>query len=72
VTFEVAGVEPDAVSQQLRERWKINTSGSGITSTRFDMEARGIERVVRSSTHYFTTDDEIDLLASAVEEIARG
>jgi cysteine desulfurase/selenocysteine lyase len=72
VTFEVAGVEPDAVSQQLRERWKINTSGSGITSTRFDMEARGIERMVRSSTHYFTADEEIDLLASAVEEIARG
>jgi selenocysteine lyase/cysteine desulfurase len=35
------------------------------------MESRGIHQLVRSSTHYFTTDEEIDLLASAVEEIAR-
>lgn len=72
VTFEVAGVDPDAVSQRLRSTWKINTSSSGVSSTRFDMESRGIERLVRTSTHYFTTDEEIDLLASAVEEIARG
>lgn len=71
VTFEIAGVAPGAASNELRRRWKINTSSSGITSTRFDMEARGIEQMVRSSTHYFTTDEEIDLLASAVEEIAR-
>ncbi len=71
VTFEIVGHDPDAVSKKLRETWKINTSGSGISSTRFDMESRGIERMVRSSTHYFTTDDEIDLLATAVEQIAR-
>jgi selenocysteine lyase/cysteine desulfurase len=71
VTFEIEGHDPDAISRTLRERWKINTSGSGISSTRFDMESRGIERMVRSSTHYFTTDDEIDLLATAVEQIAR-
>jgi selenocysteine lyase/cysteine desulfurase len=71
VTFEIEGHDPDAISETLRKRWKINTSGSGVSSTRFDMESRGIERMVRSSTHYFTTDDEIDLLASAVAEIAR-
>ena len=54
----------------LRKRWKINTSSSTITSTRFDMESRGLEQMVRSSTHYFTTDAEIDLFASAVEESA--
>ena len=70
VTFEVDGIEPSTVSDRLRAEWKINSSGSGITSTRFDMESRGIEHLVRTSTHYFTTDDEIDLLASAVEEIA--
>jgi cysteine desulfurase/selenocysteine lyase len=71
VTFEIEGHDPDAVSRTLRAQWKINTSGSGISSTRFDMESRGIERMVRSSTHYFTTKEEIDLFASAVEEIAR-
>jgi selenocysteine lyase/cysteine desulfurase len=71
VSFEIQGHDPDAISETLRKRWKINTSGSGVSSTRFDMESRGIERMVRSSTHYFTTDDEIDLLASAVEDIER-
>lgn len=71
VTFEVTGLDPDSVTRQLRERWKINTSATGVTSTRFDMEPRGIERMVRSSTHYFTTDEEIDLVASAIEELAR-
>lgn len=70
VTFEVEDVDPGSVSQRLREQWKINTSGSGITSTRFDMESRGIQNMVRSSTHYFTTDEEIDQLTSAVAEIA--
>jgi selenocysteine lyase/cysteine desulfurase len=71
VSFEIAGIEPELASKLLRERWKINTSGSGITSTRFDMEARGIQRMVRASTHYFTTAEEIDLCASAVAELAR-
>lgn len=71
VTFEVDGIAPDAVGARLRSDWKINTSASGVSSTRFDMESRGIRQVVRSSTHYFTTGEEIDLLAAAVEEIAR-
>jgi cysteine desulfurase / selenocysteine lyase len=70
VTFEVEGIDPNTTEERLRERG-INTSTSSVSSTRFDMEARGIKRITRSSTHYFTTDDEIDLLADAVEEIAR-
>lgn len=69
VTFEIDGVDPADTKQQLKAR-SINTSGAGISSTRFDMEARGIERLTRCSTHYFTTDEEIDLFASAVEAIA--
>jgi selenocysteine lyase/cysteine desulfurase len=71
VTFEIDGHEPDDVSARLRQEWKINTSSSGVSSTRFDMESRGIDRMVRSSAHYFTTDEEIELLATAVETIAR-
>jgi len=72
VTFEIAGIDPQLANQRLRSEWNINTSGSGISSTRFDMESRGINNMVRSSTHYFTTDEEIDLFATAVEEIGRG
>lgn len=71
VTFEIEGHDPEAVNHALRKRWKINTSASTVSSTRFDMESRQIERMVRSSVHYFTSDEEIDLLASAIEEIAR-
>lgn len=70
VTFEVEGHSPSEMNDILRKRWKINTSSSTVTSTRFDMESRGLEQMVRSSTHYFTTGEEIDLFAAAVEEIA--
>ncbi len=71
VTFEIAGADPVETTRRLRER-SINTSSSGVSSTRFDMESRGIENMTRSSVHYFTTGEEIDLLANAVEDIARG
>jgi selenocysteine lyase/cysteine desulfurase len=30
------------------------------------MEARGLDKVVRSSVHYLTTDEEIDQLVTAL------
>ncbi len=70
VTFEIEGMDPEETSKLLRNKG-INTSASGIASTRFDMEARGIQQLTRTSTHYFTTDEEIDLLCSSIEEIIR-
>lgn len=70
VTFEIEGVDPSDTKRRLHER-SINTSGASVSSTRFDMEARGIDRMTRASTHYFTTAGEIDLFADAVAEIAR-
>lgn len=70
VTFEIEGVDPAETKRHLQAR-SINTSGASISSTRFDMEARGIERMTRCSTHYFNTGEEIDLFAAAVEELAR-
>ncbi len=71
VTFEIEGVDPSDTKRHLQER-SINTSGASVSSTRFDMEARGIDRMTRASTHYFTTADEIALFTDAVAEIARG
>jgi len=65
VTFSLAGVEPAAVQTALRAQ-AINVSVSGPSSTRWDMEARGLAGLVRASVHYLTTDDEIDRLAAAV------
>jgi len=71
VTFEIEGVDPSDTKRRLQER-SINTSGASVSSTRFDMEARGIDRMTRASTHYFTIADEIALFCDAVAEIARG
>ena len=69
VTFTVAGVAPRAVMEELA-RQTINVRTSGVSSTRFDMEDRGLDEIVRASVHYLTTDAEIDLLSSAVEHLA--
>ena len=65
VTFVVEGVAPEVVADRLKTQ-RINLTTSSVASTRFDMEDRGLEMVVRSSVHYLTTDDEIDRLAIAV------
>ena len=39
---------------------------SAVTSTRFDMEARGLREVVRASVHYYNSDEEIARFCAAV------
>lgn len=70
VTFSVAGVDASRVHDLLLQR-RINVSVASVYSARIDMEQRGLSEVVRASVHYFNTDDEIDRLVAAVEEIAR-
>lgn len=70
VSFTVDGVRPEDVKAALA-RDRINVSVSVITSTRYDMERRGLDDIVRASLHYVTTEAECDLLAERVEAIAR-
>jgi selenocysteine lyase/cysteine desulfurase len=65
VTFTVDGVPADQIAAEL-SRQRINVTTSSRSSTRFDMEDRGLDKVVRSSVHYLTTDAEIDQLCGAV------
>jgi selenocysteine lyase/cysteine desulfurase len=65
VTFILDGVSADDVAKRLK-RERINVSTSSQSSTRFDMEDRGLDKVVRSSVHYLTTDAEIERLVTAV------
>ena len=69
VTFTVAGHEPDDIRQVLTAH-RINVSTSEITSTRLDMEQRGLTSLVRASLHYVTTEAECDLLAEGIEDLA--
>jgi selenocysteine lyase/cysteine desulfurase len=71
VTFMVAGVQAADVVAALLAR-RINTSASPVTSTRYDMEARRLDDIVRASVHYLTTEDEVRALADAVAAIASG
>ncbi len=68
-TFTMDGHSPDRIKRELRNR-HINVSVSGKESTFIDMEKRGLEAVVRASVHYFNTEEEIQKLKMALENIA--
>jgi selenocysteine lyase/cysteine desulfurase len=59
VSFTVDDHEADEIRLALA-RLHINVSVSRLTSTRLDMEARGLTNVVRASVHYYNTEAEID------------
>lgn len=69
VTFTVAGHDPAAIRLALAARG-INVSVSDRASTRLDMEARGLESMVRASVHYYNTEEEVARLVTAVAAIA--
>ncbi|MCX7353400.1 MAG: aminotransferase class V-fold PLP-dependent enzyme [Alphaproteobacteria bacterium] len=58
VTFTYEGREPEKMRTQLRAK-RINAWISGPSSTRLDMEDRQIPMLVRSSVHYYNTEQEI-------------
>jgi selenocysteine lyase/cysteine desulfurase len=69
VTFTVDGHEAPKIQDALHSQ-QINVTISTIDSSRFDMGARSLDRIVRASVHYITTDEEIDLLCAAVKKLA--
>jgi selenocysteine lyase/cysteine desulfurase len=69
VTFTVAGV-PVAHVQKALLAQGINVTDSSVVSTRFDMEARGLDELVRASVHYYNDEHEIARFCAAVAELA--
>jgi cysteine desulfurase / selenocysteine lyase len=65
VSFTVAGTDADEVHRQLAKR-RINVSVSRLSSTRLDMEARGLPDLVRASVHYYNTEEEIARFCGAL------
>jgi selenocysteine lyase/cysteine desulfurase len=65
VSFTVAGRAPQMVERALRSE-RINVSVSNAASTRFDMDARGLDEVVRASVHAYNTEAELDRLVEAL------
>jgi cysteine desulfurase/selenocysteine lyase len=71
VTFSVAGHSARDVKTALA-RNRINVSTTSVYSARIDMEQRGLDEIVRSSVHYFNTEEEIAaLVAVAAEMVGR-
>ncbi|MDH3700785.1 MAG: aminotransferase class V-fold PLP-dependent enzyme [Alphaproteobacteria bacterium] len=71
VSFTADGHDPQDLVDALRAR-AINVSNSGRTSTLLDMDARGLEAVVRASVHYYNTEEELDRFQDALAEILGG
>jgi selenocysteine lyase/cysteine desulfurase len=69
VTFTVEGHEPETIRQALAEQ-KINVTTTTIFSTRLDMEARALTRMVRASVHYYNSEAEVERFCQAVAALA--
>ena len=70
VTFTLDGFAPETIKAFLATK-RINVTTSSAASTRFDMEARGLEKLVRASVHYYNTEDEIDAFITTLAELQR-
>jgi selenocysteine lyase/cysteine desulfurase len=68
VTFTADGIEAGQVQQAMAGR-SMNVTTSTVASTRFDMEARGLNEIVRASVHYYNDEAEIERFCEAVRVI---
>lgn len=68
VTFDVEGRDASEIRDELA-RHPINVSSSLLPSTRLDMEERGITGLVRSSVHYYNTEDEVSRFCEVLEGV---
>jgi cysteine desulfurase/selenocysteine lyase len=65
VTFSVNGHTAAEVKAELA-RHRINVSTTSAFSARIDMDQRGLDEVVRSSVHYFNTEQELHAAVAVV------
>jgi len=69
VTFTVEGKTADGVRRALAAD-RINVSVTEASAARLDLDPRGIIELVRSSVHYYNTDEELDRLVGCVATLA--
>jgi cysteine desulfurase / selenocysteine lyase len=71
VTFSLDGVPASQIKETLAAQG-INVTTSSTSSTRFDMEARGLREIVRASVHYYNDEGEIEHLCDVLGKMAKG
>lgn len=62
VSFTLQGHSATAIKAYLRDH-RVNVSWMDQPSARLELEAKGIEELVRASVHYYNTEAEIELFA---------
>ncbi|MGW0836848.1 N-methyl-L-tryptophan oxidase [Streptomyces prunicolor] len=68
VTFVVDGLDPSDVQRQLAYR-RVHLIAVPAGHGRWDMDHRGLTKVVRASVHVYNDEDDLDALVEAVREI---
>ena len=68
VTFSVEDKTPEEIKQALSQH-TINVSITSRDSTLLDMQARGLDTLVRASVHYFNTEEEIERFCQVVASL---
>lgn len=68
VTFDVEGMAAMDAHLQLRDRG-FNLGAPGLAGSRLDLGSRSVEAVVRAGVHYYNTEDEIDRLLEAIDDL---
>ncbi|MFL5994350.1 MAG: N-methyl-L-tryptophan oxidase [Streptomyces sp.] len=70
VTFVVDGLDAAEVQRELARR-RVHLIAVPAGHGRWDMDPRGLAKVVRASVHVYTDDSDLDALVGAVDEIVR-
>ncbi|KTC68316.1 selenocysteine lyase, PLP-dependent [Legionella birminghamensis] len=65
ITFTVKGKSPVEIKQALRKQ-RINVAVSVLEFARLDLEARGLDALVRASVHYYNTEEEIEVFCKVL------
>ncbi len=68
ITIEMPGKQPKEVLEYLRNI-NINTSTSQLSNAQIDFGAKKVNWALRISPHYYNTEDEIDILIQALEDL---
>jgi cysteine desulfurase / selenocysteine lyase len=68
ISFTVAGKTADEVQRLLADA-HINVSVSRLSSTRLDMEARGLHDLVRASLHYYNAEQESERFCTTLASL---
>jgi cysteine desulfurase / selenocysteine lyase len=70
VTFTVEGRDPEEMRRGLAQQ-HIHVSVTSRSSTLLDMEARGLESMVRASVHYYNSQEEVERFCAAVASLRK-